>query len=302
MARSPIVPCLWLDDQAEQAARFYEAIFPDSRIIGISRYPESTKNPSGKPPGSVLTVELELAGQRFTLLDGGPQFTMNPSVSFFVQVDSPDAADRLFSALSEKGQVMMPLDRYAWSERYAWVQDRFGASWQIITLSREVIESMIVPCLMFTGPAAGRAEEAMKAYTGIFPNGRVKHIERYGAGENGREGTVKHGRFVLDGQEMIAMDSPIEHGLSFNEGISLQVMCADQPEIDRYWEALSEGGEKGVCGWLKDRFGLSWQVVPEALSEWMTSDDHAGRDRAFQAMLEMKKLDIAALRTALEGR
>lgn len=301
MTRSPIVPCLWLDDQAEPAARFYEATFPGSRITATARYPESAPNPSGKPPGSVMTVDLELAGQRFTLLNGGPHFTINPSISFFVQVDSADEADRLFAALSAEGEVLMPLDRYTWSERYGWAKDRFGVSWQVITLPREQIESMIVPCLMFSGPQAGRAEEAMKAYAGIFPGGRVDRIERYAAGE-GPEGTVKHGRFVLDGQAMIAMDSHIEHGFTFDEGVSLQVMCADQRQVDRYWEALSEGGEQGPCGWLKDRFGLSWQVVPAAMTDWMTSDDPAGRERAFQAMLGMKKLDIAALRAALEGR
>jgi predicted 3-demethylubiquinone-9 3-methyltransferase (glyoxalase superfamily) len=150
---------------------------------------------------------------------------------------------------------------------------------------------------MFAGPVHRRAEEAMRAYAGIFAGGRVESVERYAAGE-GPTDTVKHGRFVIAAQEMVAMDSHGEHSVTFNEGVSLQVMCKDQGELDRTWEALSEGGSKGPCGWLKDRFGLSWQVVPAAIAEWMASRDTAARDRAFAAMMTMKKLDIAALERA----
>lgn len=140
----------------------------------------------------------------------------------------------------------------------------------------------------------------MSFYTGVFPRGRIDRVERYAAGE-GPQGTVKHGRFTLAGQEVVAMDSHVTHGYTFNEALSLQVTCADQSELDRYWEALAEGGEHGPCGWLKDRFGLSWQVVPAAIARWMASTDTAARDRAFEVMLQMKKLDIAALQRAYEG-
>jgi predicted 3-demethylubiquinone-9 3-methyltransferase (glyoxalase superfamily) len=159
----------------------------------------------------------------------------------------------------------------------------------------------IFPCLMFTGSQHGKAEEAMRLYTGLFPNGRIESIDRYAAGE-GPEGTVKHGRFVLDGQTMAAMDSHVPHKFGFDEGLSLQVMCKDQPEVDRYWEALSQGGEKGPCGWVKDRFGISWQVVPTGIRQWMASKDVAARDRAFAAMMKMKKPDIATLDQAFAGR
>jgi predicted 3-demethylubiquinone-9 3-methyltransferase (glyoxalase superfamily) len=239
MSSSHIVPCIWFDDQAEQAAAFYVQTFPDSRITAISRYPESSDNPSGRPRGSVLTVEFEVAGQRFAALNGGPHFVVNPSISFFVHVDTTEDAERLFSVLADGGEALMPLDAYPWSERYA-------------------------------------------------------------AGE-GPPGAVKHGGFVLASQEMVAMDSHVDHGVTFNEALSLQVMCKDQDELDRYWAALAEGGEKGPCGWLKDRFGLSWQVVPTDIAEWMTSKDVAARDRAFEAMLQMKRLDIAALKRAFDG-
>jgi predicted 3-demethylubiquinone-9 3-methyltransferase (glyoxalase superfamily) len=300
MANGPIVPCLWFDDQAEDAARFYTQTFPNGRVTATSRYPESSDNPSGKPRGSVLTVEFDVAGQRFTALNGGPQFVINPSISFFVQVDSVEEADRLFSALVDGGDVLMPLAAYPWSKRYGWAKDRFGVSWQVIAGQRGPGGATVVPCLMFAGAQHGRADEAMQAYVGIFPEGRIVTLERYAAGE-GPEGKVKHGRFAVAGQEMVAMDSHVDPGITFNEAISLQVMCKDQGEVDRCWAALSEGGMEGPCGWLKDRFGLSWQVVPIGIDDWMTSPDVAARDRAFQALMGMKKLDIAALQAAFDG-
>lgn len=299
MSGQPIVPCIWLDDQAEQAAAFYARTLPGGRVGALSRYPESSDNPGGRPRGSVLTVEFEVAGHRFTALNGGPLFVVNPSISFFVQADTTEDADRLFSALADGGEALMPLGTYPWSERYGWAKDRFGVSWQVMA-GRRRGGATIVPCLMFSGAQHGRAEEAMRTYAGIFPGGRVDGVERYAAGE-GPPGTVKHGRFALAGQEMVAMDSHVEHGVTFNEGLSLQVMCRDQGEVDRYWGALAEGGEHGPCGWLKDRFGLSWQVVPVGIAEWMSGRDPAARDRAFGAMLRMTKLDIAELERAYRG-
>jgi predicted 3-demethylubiquinone-9 3-methyltransferase (glyoxalase superfamily) len=297
---SPIVPCIWLDDQAEQAAHFYTNTFPEGRIEATSHYPLSSDNPPGKPRGSVLTVEFTAAGQRFTVLNGGPMFKVNPSVSFFVNVDTVAEAERVFGVLAEGGQALMPLGTYPWSERYGWIKDRFGVSWQVMAGRRPAPDVTMVPCLMFAGANHGKAEEAIRAYTSIFARSRIEGLEHYAASE-GPEETIKHGRFVLDGQTMVAMDAHGPHDFSFNEGLSLQVMCADQSELDRYWDALGEGFEKGPCGWLKDRFGLSWQVVPARIATWMASNDVPARERAFAAMMQMKKIDIAALERAFEG-
>lgn len=294
MSHDVFVPCFWFDDQAEEAAAYYARTFPGGRVVATSHYPTSFDNPGGKPRGSVLTVELEVAGQRFTALNGGPHFEMNPTISFFVRFETAAEVDRLYAALREGGADMMALGAYPFSDRYAWVRDRFGVTWQLMA---GPLTPTIAPCLMFAGAQHGRAEEALRAYETIFPGARLAQVERYGAGE-GAPGTVKHGRLVVGDQELVAMDSHIDHGTAFNEGISLQVMCDDQAELDRSWAALSDGGEQGPCGWLKDRFGVSWQVVPRDISAWMASDDVAARDRAFKAMLGMKKLDVAALRAA----
>lgn len=296
-----IVPCLWLDDQAEDAAALYIATFPGGRVTALSHYPESFDAPGGKPRGSVLTVEFEVAGQRFTALNGGPMFTLNPSISFFAFVDTPAEVDRIHDALAEGGTALMPLGAYPWSERYAWVQDRFGVSWQVMVGHRPEGGAVIVPCLMFSGAVAGRAEEAMQFYADVVPGGCVESVMRYGPGE-GPEGSVKHGRFTFAGQEMAALDNHGPNDMPFSEALSFQVMCRDQADVDHVWAALSDGGREGPCGWLTDRFGVSWQVVPESIVAWMASTDVAARDRAFAAMLQMGKLDVAALEAAFAGK
>jgi predicted 3-demethylubiquinone-9 3-methyltransferase (glyoxalase superfamily) len=299
-----IAPCLWLDDQAEAAAQLYCGIFPGSRVTAISRYPTTFENPGGKPRGSVLTVEIDLAGSPFTLLNGGRQFHVSPSISFFVHTRSAEETRRIASALADSGSFLMDLAEYPWSPLYAWVRDRYDVSWQVMLTTDAWSGPTIMPCLMFSGAVHGRAEEALRLYAAVFPDGAVEALERYGAGE-GPEGTLKHGRASLgDGRLIAAMDSHLDHDNRFDEAISLQVYCADQVELDHYWDRLSEGGEEGPCGWLKDRFGVSWQVVPRDLIEMTTSDKDGGQayERAFRAMLDMGKLDIGALRAAFEGR
>src|SRR5512141_1349849 len=176
MTRGPIVPCLWFDAQAEDAARLYTSVFPSGHVTAVARYPEPSDNPSGKPRGSVLTVEFEVARQRFTALNGGPEFGPNPSISFFVQVDSIEEADRLFSALTEGGEVLMPLGAYPWSPRYGWTADRYGISWQVMAGRREPGDPTIVPCMMFSGAQQGRAEEAMRAYVALLPEGHIVSV------------------------------------------------------------------------------------------------------------------------------
>jgi predicted 3-demethylubiquinone-9 3-methyltransferase (glyoxalase superfamily) len=228
-------------------------------------------------------------------------FVLNPSISFFVFVDTLAEAERLFAALAEGGTALMPLGEYPWSPRYGWVQDRFGVSWQVIAGHGAAGGAVVVPCLMFSGAVSGRAEEAMRFYAAALPGGAVDSVARFQPGE-GPEGRVKHGRFRIAGQEMIALDSHLADGIAFSEALSLQVMCRDQDEVDRCWAALADGGREGPCGWLTDRFGVSWQVVPEEIVAWMASPDVAARDRAFASMLQMGKLDIARLSAAFEGR
>ena len=143
------------------------------------------------------------------------------------------------------------------------------------------------------------AEEAAEFYVSIFPHSKITNVSHYTEGSPRPAGTVLTVDFLLDGQEITAINGGPQ--FTFDEAISLLVNCADQEEIDHYWTRLTDGGEEGPCGWLKDRYGLSWQVVPEGMAELMSGADPARAARAMQAVLGMKKLDIAAIHAAADG-
>jgi predicted 3-demethylubiquinone-9 3-methyltransferase (glyoxalase superfamily) len=150
----------------------------------------------------------------------------------------------------------------------------------------------ITPCLWFDT----QGEEAARFYTSIFPNSRIVDVAHYGEAGPRDAGTVMVVKFELDDQEFVALNGGPE--FTFDEAISFQIDCADQEEVDRYSEALTDGGEQGPCGWVKDRFGLSWQVVPKRMIELLSDPDEAKAQRAMAAMLEMRKIDIAAVEAA----
>lgn len=290
-----------MDDQAEFAALFYSHLLPNGKITEVSYYPETFDNPAGKPKGSVLTVEFEFGGLGFTALNGGPGFVPNPSVSFLLRTTDEGKTTELFEALTIGGKVLMPLESYPFSQQYGWVQDRYGVSWQLMRVELSGGTPTIAPCLTFTGSVCGRAEDALLYYSKVFPNSKVLQIERYEAGE-GTAGQLKHGRFLLNGQELMAMDGQGPHAFRFNEGVSFQVLCDTQRDVDTYWEALSEAGQPGPCGWLKDKFGLSWQIVPKLVLRMMASKDTQAKERVFRAMLTMSKLELDALNAAFHGQ
>lgn len=294
MAHNPIVPCIWFDDQAEKAAAFYVATFPDGKVVHAVRYPREGGNPSGKAPGSVMTVDFVVAGRRFTALNGGPMFKPNPSISFFVHLAHPQVFEALHAALLDGGTELMPLGAYPWSPRYAWVADKFGVTWQLST-APGTPGPEIVPCLMYTREQNGRAREAVREYVAAFPDSRADV-----AGTVEGDGATLF-PFELSGQRLAALDGGTGHDFGFTEGLSLQVFCADQAEIDHYSAALSSGGEVGPCGWVKDRYGVSWQVVPAVMLDWMGSRDLAAHERVFEALMPMHKIDLAALERAFRG-
>jgi predicted 3-demethylubiquinone-9 3-methyltransferase (glyoxalase superfamily) len=150
----------------------------------------------------------------------------------------------------------------------------------------------ITPCLWFDTDG----EDAANFYTSIFPNSKIQHIARYGSSGPRPEGTVMTVSFELDGQEFLALNGG--PNFTFSEAISFQVSCKNQDEVDKYWNELSEGGEEGPCGWLKDKFGLSWQIVPTALPELLSNPDKEKAQRVMAAMLEMKKIEIDELERA----
>jgi predicted 3-demethylubiquinone-9 3-methyltransferase (glyoxalase superfamily) len=283
---------LWYDKEAKEAAALYTSLLPDSRVKNTTALHDT-------PSGDVDIVTIELAGLGFTLLSAGPLFRFTPATSFLIACDTKEEVDRLFGELSKDGSVLMELGAYPFSERYGWLADRFGLSWQVMHAGDRAITQKIRPTLMFTGENAGRAEEAIRLYTSLFPNSAAGEAMRYGEGEDpDRPGTLKWAPFTLDGVDFAAMDSAHPHGFTFNEAVSFMVHCDTQEEIDHYWSALSADPRAEQCGWLKDQFGLSWQIVPTAMDRMMASGNPKKIAAVTQAFLQMKKFDIARLEEA----
>jgi predicted 3-demethylubiquinone-9 3-methyltransferase (glyoxalase superfamily) len=296
-----VTPCLWFNDQAQEAVDFYTAIFNEGRVHHTSFYTDAGKEIHGHKAGDVLTVEFEVEGQSFTALNGGPQFTITPAISFIVGRRSIQEIDTLWADLSEGGTVLMPLDTYPFSERYGWVNDKFGVSWQLIYASDMTTTSGILPSLMFTGSNAGKAEEAMQFYTSTFPDSHIGDSMRYSADQAPDvEGTIAHGEFTIFDQSFTAMDSARQHDFGFSEAVSLMVTCETQAEIDEYWDALSAVPEAEACGWLKDKYGVSWQIVPTIMNDMLTNGTPEQLERVMAAYMPMKKFDIAELERAYQ--
>lgn len=297
-----IRPHLWFEREALDAARTYTALLPDSGIDHVTTL-------HGTPSGSVEVVDFHLGGQPFQAISAGPHDRFNPSISFMCTFDparDPAARDHLDAAwdtLAAGGTSLMPLDAYPFSRRFGWVQDRYGLSWQLIlTDPGGDPRPPVLSSLLFSGEVCGRAEEAGVFWRSVFPDSRAGLLVRHPPGaESDREGTVLFSDFRLAGTWFTAADSGYDHGFGFNEAVSFVVSCDTQAEIDRYWEALSAVPEAEACGWCRDRFGVSWQVVPRALDDMLRDPDPARVDRVKDAFLPMRKLDLATLRAAFDA-
>ena len=288
-----IAPHLWFDTQAREAADLYTSVFPDSRIKTVTTLHDT-------PSGSVDLVSLEIAGYEFAFISAGPLFEFNPSISFLVACETKDEVDKIWHELSKDGKVLMELGAYPFSEHYGWLQDRYGVPWQLMFGAQA--QQKITPTLMFTGAQAGRTEEAINFYTSVFDDSSVGMIMRYGGDqEPEKEGTINYAQFELEGQPFAAMDSARPHGFAFNEAISLLVHCDTQEEIDKYWERLSADPRAEQCGWLKDKFGVSWQVTPQAMETMLSSDDPKKIAAVTAAFLQMKKFDLRKLQEVYDA-
>lgn len=297
-----ITPHLWFNTEAKEAAGFYVSLLPNSEITNVTTLHNT-------PSGDVDVVSFKLWDYSFMAISAGPLFKFNSSISFTINFDSSqhtDARERIdevWTKFLEGGKVLMPLGTYPFSERYGWIQDKYGLSWQLILTNPEGdMRPAIIPSLMFTEAVCGKAEEAADFYLSVFKHTKRGILARYPAGmEPDKEGAVMFTDFMLLGQWFGAMDSAREHGFTFNEAISFVVNCDTQEEIDYYWEKLSADPASEQCGWLKDRFGVSWQIVPTAMENMMGSKDEKKLARVTEAFLQMKKFDIAKLEEAYEG-
>jgi len=290
-----ITPNIWFNGNAAEAVRFYTDLFPDSHLIRTVHYPEEGLLDFQKDlAGRELTVDFSLGGQRLVAINAGPEFRPTPALSFTVSVGADDPAvareqiDTIWAGLSDGGTVFMPLGEYPIAARYGWVEDPYGVSWQLTLADPDRSQPFIVPSFLFAGDRTNRAEEAIEYYTGVFPDSAIGTVARYEEQTGpAAQGSLMYADFTLTGQLFVAMDSGVPMDAAFSEGVSLSVACADQEELDYFWDKLSKAGaEFEQCGWCKDQFGVSWQIVPADMEQLMQ------RPGAFERLMGMKKIQI----------
>jgi len=297
--KQKITPNLWFEGNAQEAVEFYVSAFPDSKIKAKSYYPNTVEEGLADfqlgLAGEVLTIDFELEGQGFTAINAGPEFKFNPSISFMANFDpsknnqAKEHLDELWSRLINGGEALMPLDAYPFSKRYGWVKDRYGLSWQLI-LTDPIGEPrpFIIPSLLFSDKNTNLAEEAINYYVSVFEDAKVGELAYYPEDTGpAKKGSLMFGDFLLANQWFTAMDSGVDQDFTFNEAVSFSVSCNDQAEIDSFWEKLSNQPQFEQCGWCKDKYGVSWQIVPENMGELME------RPNAFKKLMPMKKIIIA---------
>jgi predicted 3-demethylubiquinone-9 3-methyltransferase (glyoxalase superfamily) len=290
-----IVPHLWFDKEAKEAAEFYTKIFDDSKIRSSAIVP-------GTPSGDAEIIDFEILGLRCQATSAGPYFKFNPSISFMVSLGTKEEIDSIWASLAEGGQVLMPLEEYPFSKWYGWVKDRYGLTWQLILVEGDIPDQSIKPCLLFSNGVCGLAKEAIEHYLNIFKDSSIELISKYGEGEAlVKDAKVNFAAFKLEGVEFVAMDNAMEADFTFDEAFSLIVMCKDQNEIDYYWDKLSAVPEAEQCGWIKDRYGLSWQIVPESIDEVFYKGSKEEIKRITDVFLKMKKFDLEELERARRG-
>ena len=283
-----ITPFLWFNTEGREAAEFYTKIFKKSRVIRINKM-ENT------PSGTVETVDFELLGVEFNFMSAGPFHKINPSVSFVYNTTSLEEADFVWTQLLPESNVLMEFGEYPFADKFGWLQDKFGVSWQV-NYSKNVKVSNITTNLMFVGKAYGKAEEALNHYMKVFKNASKEEIKRYEESEAPeKKGLIKHADFTIEKRKFSILESGLDHKFFFNESMSFVINCTTQEEIDYYWDNLSADEKAEQCGWLKDKYGVSWQVVPIGFSELLEDPDKEKVKRKVQAFLKMKKIDIKTL-------
>lgn len=297
-----IIPHLWFNTEAKEAAFFYCDVFPHSGIDSVTTIKDT-------PSGDSDIVSFHIWGHAFMAISAGPLFQINPSISFFVNYDpsreanASEMLDEAWRKLAKGGTALMPLGEYPFSKKFGWIRDKYGVTWQLMLTNPEgEPRPTIIPCLLFTGDNCGKAEEARAFYLSVFRDSRPGGLVHYGPDQAPNPpGSVLFSDFMLENSWFVAMDSGLNHGFSFNEAVSLLVNCETQAEIDHYWDKLSAVPEAEQCGWLKDKYGISWQISPAAIDEMMSSGTPEQRKRVTEAFMKMKKFDLAEIQRAFQG-
>ncbi|RDW15180.1 hypothetical protein CWR48_19305 [Oceanobacillus arenosus] len=287
-----VIPHLWYDKEAKEAALFYIGLFGQSKLLNVAVLEDT-------PSGDSELVSFELAGQEFQAISAGPYFKLNSSISLMVACETIEEVNSKWEALVDGGMELMPLGEYPFNKRYGWVQDRYGLSWQLMLVDEGKALQKITPNVLFSGDSCGMTEDAVAFYTEVFEGAQKGVISKYEPGEaQSSKAKVKYADFNLFGMNFSAMDNGMAGDINFNEAFSFIVNCKDQEEIDYYWDKLSAVPESEQCGWVKDKFGVSWQIVPDNMEEILFKGSKDESRRVSEALSKMKKIDISVLEKA----
>lgn len=275
----------------------YQSIFPDTTS---SQQSEIDNTPSGV----VQTRSIYIYGTQMDLMTAGPYLPFNPTVSFIINCDTPEEANGLWAKITAEGKELMPFATYDFASKFGWAQDRYGVSWQILCIDGPRPTEKITSTLMFCGDVCGRAREAMDFYTSVFKNSHIDYVSEYDGSEpvDDERARTKHAGFTLDGVRFAVLDSGKKSPLTFNQAISFVVNCSDQAEVDYYWDKLTEGGKEVQCGWLNDKFGVPWQIVPTRMTTMLSTGTPEQIVRVTEAFMKMVKFDIQTLEDAFTGK
>lgn len=273
MVQSIITPCLWFKKRANEAAAFYCQTFRNSFIL------ESSDS----------SVKFSLNNLEFVALNNSPDISINDTISFSVYCGSDQEIERLYSAFSQSGEIVMPLGAYPFARKYAWVKDKFGVSWQ---LDVDPINNRqnIVPSVMFVNDQAPKLKEAIHFYHGIFPKPMKLFEVTYPPEIHMPEGCLRFAQHKLNGYIFNFMSNNERHGSELNESVSFTVWCKDQEDINHYWNAFNSQALKiGKFGWIQDKYGLWWQILPENIASLMDAEEN------IQKLMQMEKINLANL-------
>lgn len=281
-----LIPHLWYDKEALEAARFYTSVFPESQL-------DWTYHLSDTPSGDAQLVQFRLVNMTLAAISAGPYFHLNESMSLMVQVSKKEEVDRLYQSLSQNGKVLMPLGEYPFNAYYVWFEDQYGLSWQLLYNPEQTVSHHLEICLLFSKDQVGSAEDFLQKYVSLLPGAELGQRSYYAQGEASLpQAKLNYGELVLPNQKLIVMDHGYGGENGFNEAFSLMIYVNSPEEMAAYYDAFSSVKEAEQCGWVKDEFGISWQIVPQKLMEAYGNPAQADRLKAVNAaILEMKRLD-----------
>lgn len=289
----PIIPHLWYDTEAKEAVAFYVDLFGGNV--------DWTYTITDTPSGDSDLIQFQLGDMTLAAISAGPYFKLNESMSLMVNVASKDEVTRLYQALSEGGRILMPLGEYPFSPYYVWLEDRFGLSWQLSYAPDLDKPYQFDICLLFSQEQVGLSQPMLDYYKDKLPQASVGQLSYYGEGEAAVEAaTLNYAELLVAGQKLIVMDHGYGGEASFNEAFSLMVYVDSQDELNFYYDLLSAVPEAEMCGWVKDQFGISWQIVPRILMEAYDTASPEQIKAVNAAVMTMKRLDIGTIQTLLD--